>query len=310
MDLRPLECFISVAQHLHFRRAAEEIHLSISTVSSDIQRLELQLGSPLLERSTRSVSLTEFGLTFLPEAEALCAHARDTFQRAQASVLPIQRRLVIGMFSPVDDFGKQFSQLERRGTGPLLELRQMTVADEVRALERRDLDAAILLGDPRCDGWQSRLLDTIGVLALVCSDHAFAKETEVSIDAVASQPLCFVERDSSPWLHASITDSLDRTGMKWDQVEETTNPINLVRFAASGRGVALIPGLESLGFLKRGGEGLRPYPGVVAVPVAGGPMIAHTIAWRCDGSSRDLEQLIDLLVESTGAQGSDNPDQN
>lgn len=58
MNLFQLECFLAVASHLNFARAAEQLHVTQPTVSHQIRSLEKELGVSLFTRSTRSVALT------------------------------------------------------------------------------------------------------------------------------------------------------------------------------------------------------------------------------------------------------------
>lgn len=64
MDIRSLSVFLSVSDTLNFSRSSELLHMSVSTVSRTIQRLEDELGQPLLERDNRSVRLTGAGHEF------------------------------------------------------------------------------------------------------------------------------------------------------------------------------------------------------------------------------------------------------
>ena len=82
MDTRALTVFLSVAETLNFSRSGELLHMSVSAVSRTVQRLEDELGQPLLERDRRSMHLTSAGLEF-----------RDYARRSLAEWQQLRRKL-------------------------------------------------------------------------------------------------------------------------------------------------------------------------------------------------------------------------
>src|ERR671917_1037024 len=77
VELRQLQAFVAVATQLHFGRAAEQLNIGQPTLTELVQRLERELGTPLLRRSTRPIHLTEAGSEFLLRARALLDDAAE-----------------------------------------------------------------------------------------------------------------------------------------------------------------------------------------------------------------------------------------
>src|SRR6201995_6048182 len=82
-DLNQLRCFVTVAEELHFGRAAARLNMTQPPLSRQIQVLEHIIDAPLLERPSRSVRLTPAGRSFLPEARRILKLAESASQVAQ-----------------------------------------------------------------------------------------------------------------------------------------------------------------------------------------------------------------------------------
>src|ERR1700722_4190113 len=87
MDERHLKSFIAVSEHLHFRRAAESLHMAQAALSQTIRHLEEEVGTALVSRSTRKVELTPAGRTFYEYAQRTI----QTVQRGKMLALKAAR---------------------------------------------------------------------------------------------------------------------------------------------------------------------------------------------------------------------------
>jgi DNA-binding transcriptional LysR family regulator len=124
MDVRDLQVFLSVAKHLNFTRAGEEVHLSQPSVSVRIRQLEHDLGSKLFEHLGKKVTLTEAGELLIPYATRVIAamddarHAIDELKGLERGSLRIGASTTPGMYL-IPRTIAQFKQLpeNRRSSG-------------------------------------------------------------------------------------------------------------------------------------------------------------------------------------------------
>lgn len=95
-SIESLRCFVAAARLLNFRAAARSVALSPAAFGQRIAQLEEELGAPLFRRSTRSVSLTEAGLSVLPVAERCLDAARECARAARGETGPPPMEITLG----------------------------------------------------------------------------------------------------------------------------------------------------------------------------------------------------------------------
>ncbi len=139
MDLRQLRYFVTVAEELHFSRAAGRLHLAQSALSAQIRHLEAELGGPLFVRSTRRVELTAAGEALLVDGRSILAEADRALERARALARGVGSSLVIGSLGPAP--GALLSPLLARFGG-----RHPDVRVEIRAFDFTDTVAGLREG--------------------------------------------------------------------------------------------------------------------------------------------------------------------
>ncbi len=213
MELRQLRYFVTVAEELHFGRAAERLHIVQSAVSQQIRRLERELDAALLDRSPRHVRLTAAGERFLPEARAVLAAA----ERARDAVAGDGRGGVLRLGTSTglgDHLDRVLEALGRRAPGLGVELVSVPGAARLRQVASGELDAAFVRGTAEHEGvrlvrvWQDPL-----VVALPAR-HPLAAEADVALEDLAGLPLRLTERRVNPPLVDLVVTACQEAGFE------------------------------------------------------------------------------------------------
>ncbi|MCO4847358.1 MAG: hydrogen peroxide-inducible genes activator [Yoonia sp.] len=144
--LKHLRYFESVAREAHFGRAADRCAISQPALSMQIKELEQILGTPLFERNSRAVSLTQFGQAFAPRAREILQATDDLSDLARASQDQLIGRLRLGVIPTVAPYmlPRMIHQLGQSHPGLDLQIRESMTPRLVQELKDGRLDAAIL----------------------------------------------------------------------------------------------------------------------------------------------------------------------
>lgn len=292
MDLRQLECFLAVADELHFGRAAERLHLAQPTVSESIRRLEREVGGMLFDRTTRNVSLTELGTAFRDEASAAYTHVEEAYETGRQLAQRGPDQFLVGYAM---DLGPRLlgllPTLKERCPGVTMTLHAMTTRRQLRALEHRRLHAGVCWEPEVGDIFRSMLLEQANFVAVAPAQHPLAQYDIVPIDRLADEPLIGWPRWLNPNLYDCFAAAMDATDRPWSLVGTTVGVDNVAARVLLGHGIGIVP--EPF-------ASERSVEGVVHLPIGGGPMIDRVLVWRRDESNPVAKVFVDLLCEEIG----------
>ena len=244
MELRHLEYLVAVAEEGSFTRAAARVHVAQPGVSAQIRQLERELGQQLLDRSGRSVTLTDAGAAVLPYARAALAAAGAAKTAVQEITGLLSGHITIGTVTSLSAEGFDLPALlaEFHRDHPNVEI-TLTAANSdqlIQGLRDGRLDMAILgLGTTAPDDLAFHVIAEEPLVAAVCHTHPLATKATITLTALARQPLISLPRGTG--LRSSLNDACNAAGLTPKISFEAGDPRILAQLAAHGLGVAVVP---------------------------------------------------------------------
>jgi len=262
MELRQLRYFVAVAEELHFRRAAERLHISQPPLSQQIRALEDEIGFTLLRRTRRRVELTPAGAAFLRDARTLLGElsgAVATARRIDAGQSGRLRVNFVGsaLLSIVPGTVERFRAAR---PGVEIELHERATIEQLRAV-RAGLADVGLVRPPIEDDGELRVQTVLRerTVAALPSGHELAALRRVPLRRLAAEPLVLFPRDQAPGFHDLLIDSLAAAGAAPRVIQYAPEMLTIIGLVAARAGVSLVP--ESVRRLALEGVSYRPVAG-------------------------------------------------
>jgi DNA-binding transcriptional LysR family regulator len=244
VNIYQIRCFLSVADTLHFGRAAQSMDMLPASLGRQIKILENQLDTKLFFRTTRNVSLTAAGSAILEDARSLVAQADQLEEKIRAIRKSEKPLLRVGA-------------IDSASAGLMPQLLQFFRAEhpdiEVQLFEQKtihllpkllsgSLDIAFCrppdIRDPRIN-FRTLFYET-AVVALP-EDHILAKQNEIVIEDLADIPLIVPDRRSRPHSHDLTIKLFMDAGLTARIAQIAEEKHTIVNLVATGTGLAIVP---------------------------------------------------------------------
>jgi len=244
MELRHLRSFVAVAEELHFRRAAERLHVAQPAVSQQVRKLEEDLGVRLLERTQHRVCLTPAGEVLLVEGRRLLDQAARTRRAVIGARDHVDGRLRIGHLPDAVPSALPRA-LERFATatpGVEVVLETCPSAELIERVRDRRLDAAVVCLPAPVGGLRVTALGDEGVLVALSESHPAAAAPAVSPYQLERTPLLMMARTTNPAFFDGVIAAWREAGVV-AAPREVAEPSmeHLLLAVAAGAGAALVP---------------------------------------------------------------------
>jgi DNA-binding transcriptional LysR family regulator len=285
MELRHLQYFVAVAEELHFARAAQRLNIAQPPLSKQIRQLEQELGVQLLERTTRSVSLTSAGKVFLDEARrALWQVERAATLTRQAQRGEVGELLVGFITSAGYDILPSILQVYH-ARYPQVDIKpyHMTAAEQFEALEERRLHVGFVRPPLTSDDLELEVLRREPVILALPEGHPLATRASIPRSALATEAF-IVAPSGRPSTGERQMRLFEDESFRPRVVQEAPDILTILGLVAAGIGVAVVPATA---------RKLRSRA-IVYRPIVGAPMSITALAWRRDEKCPALQGFLEV----------------
>ena len=245
MELRHLRYFVAVAETENVSQAALKLHLSQPGLSRQVRDLEDELGFSLLDRTAKSVRLTEAGRAFLTESRAVLQRAQEAVNTARAIARGGHGELQVG-YAPsptVRILPPTLRAFQTQLPGVRVRLHDLSTEEMLTGIREGKLQIAFMVrpGRAMLRGLRFQELARDPMCLAVSPRHGFARLRSIPFGQAASEPLVVFGRKNYPEYHEYLAALFARVKRKPRIAEEHDSATSLIAAVEAGCGVAVVP---------------------------------------------------------------------
>jgi len=287
-DLRQLRTFVTIAQTLSFRKAAEQLHIAQPALSRQIAQLEEALDCQLFDRQKRQIKLTDAGHFLCDALPTLFENLQNITDRTTAIANGKVNKLKLGFSSAaMSSFLPSIIKLLQEQLDDCeFEFIEKTSDELIQAVILEHLDAAFILHRP-----QNKLLQTIPIKAdrtglILPDNHPLTNKKRLDLKDLQHETLILFPRVTNPTMYDDIISHCHQAGFSPKAIVETAPRTTAIGLVAAGQGIATIA--ESLKNTCVNGTTYRP----LKQPA---PMVNYSCITRVERSGRWLDVLNNFI---------------
>ena len=243
IELRHLRYFVTVAEELHFGRAAQRLHVSQPPLSQQIRKLEQMLGYSLFTRTSRAVSLTAPGEAFLESARRTLRNVKRDIEETRSIGRGEVGSLHIGfvgsgMLTGLPEIFRNYREAYPRVR---LRLHESFTARVIEGLGNGTLDAGILRDGGPVDGLNVTTIFSEPFVAVLPANHPRAKQKSISPAALRDEGFVYYPRSAGARAFEKPFTMFEQYGFRPHIVQEASHWLTILRLIGAGLGVSIAP---------------------------------------------------------------------
>ncbi|MFN6483834.1 MULTISPECIES: LysR family transcriptional regulator [unclassified Nostoc] len=291
MELRHLRYFVTLAEELHFGRAAERLHIAQPPLSQQIRQLEGELGFELFYRTKRKVQLTEAGQVFLDEVQQIMRQLQQAIQVGRQTSRGEVGELVVGFVSSAAyNILPIILRIFRSCVpGVSIELHELTTDQQLEWLREGRMDVGLLRPPIEENRFSCETIFQESLMVALPEAHLLASQSNVCLTSLANEPFILFPRILAPGLYDLIISLCQQAGFSPKVAQEAIQMQTIVSLVAAEMGVAIVP--ASLQNLQRIGVVYK----TLEEPT---PKVGIAMIWRKNETSPTVLRLVEIVKQA------------
>lgn len=242
VNFKVLTTFLSVAEHMSFRKAAEQLHLSLPAVSMQVKQLEERLGVALFQRTTRRVELTPEGEQLMISTRKAMAEIDGALARLQQAADAQQGHLSFACVPTIAStrLPPLLVEFSRQYPGITVRVCELTQPELLEAVRRREVDFGIGPAPDRPGELEVQALFDDGYVAVLPAGHPSAGKTGITLRELSKMRMLAL---GTSQFRKHLQETLAAEGLQPDLGYEFTHVSTTIAMIEAGLGVGILPGV-------------------------------------------------------------------
>lgn len=237
--------FLTLADELHFGRAAERLGMRQPQVSKSLAVLEARVGARLIERTSRRVQLSAAGQALRAPLQEWLQAGGALLPLAQAAARGQHGRLRLGFVSPAGfgELPRWLREFRDAQPGVELQLREATLDLQLEWMARGELDVglALLPAGAEAPAQAMRCVATEPMCLAISEAQAKRLGERPTLAALLAEPLVLFPREIAPALHDAVLDFYRRHGVDPQPRQRAVQMATLIHLVSADFGLAWVP---------------------------------------------------------------------
>lgn len=298
MNTNQLKYFISVAKNRSFSAAAEENYITQTAMTQQIKALEDDLGCQLINRSSRPISLTAAGDSFLSDAKLILRRLSDAKERANEASNGLNGVLRIGYIKGYErSFLSEFLRTFHRYLPNVLISCYRNTSDKLAALlQNREYDIIFTWDSTNLkqNGDYAALeIEKAGLMATLYASHPLCQKEYLKRNELKGESIIYMSPSelSENYGDSQFMDLYHEAGFHPEIICRSTDIESILMMVASEEGISIVPDY----CVKK----INNAEGLVFVPMKGEKEVEEIHAiWRKDNDNVALDRFVKMLKEN------------